>query len=48
MRMVECHRANLNRKLGFHSREEMTTLALNDWHRRPLQLPMLGLNHGVS
>ncbi len=49
VRTVEFHRANLKRKLGVHSREAMTTLAIScfrdEWHRAPMQLPLPGLTH---
>ena len=52
VRTVEFHRANLKRKLGVHSREAMTTLAIScfreEWHRAPLQLPLPGVGHSVN
>ena len=52
VRTVEFHRANLKRKLGIHSREEMTTLAIScfrdEWHQTPLQLRLPGFGDPVD
>ena len=51
VRTVEFHRANLKRKLGVHSREAMTKLAIScfqdEWHRHP-SFPFPGIRQGVG